>query len=164
MLDAFKEVSPSSGPVRLGIVGLGTVAQTVYLPLIARRPAWWRIVAVCDASATVLDGVADRLAINSSARYVRLGEMLDAKGIDAVVLLTSGSHGSAARAVLDAGLFLMCEKPLAFTLAEADALDDECLQLGYMKVFDPAVERAREIVGSLGGSPSAQVTVLHSSP
>ena len=153
----------SPSPVRLGIAGLGTVAQTVYLPLIARRPAWWQIAAICDSSATVLQEIGDRLDLAAPARHQRVDGLLDAKVIDAVILLTSGSHGPAARAVLDAGLFILCEKPLALTLAEADALDDERLQLGYMKVFDPAIERACEIFGSLGALRSAEVTVLHPS-
>jgi myo-inositol 2-dehydrogenase/D-chiro-inositol 1-dehydrogenase len=162
--DMSSEASRSGSPVRLGVAGLGTVAQAVYFPLIARRPALWRIAAVCDASATVLERIGDRLALDASARHIHLDGMLNAKGIDAVLLLTSGSHGAAARAVLDAGLFLLCEKPLAFTLAEADGLEqDERLQLGYMKVFDPAVERACEIAGSLGALRSAEVTVLHPS-
>ena len=164
MSDVFSENVPSRSSVRLGVAGLGTVAQTLYLPLIARRPAWWRISAVCDASATVLECLGDQLALDPSARHLRLDRMLDAKGIDAVILLTSGSHGRAARAILDAGLFLLCEKPLAFTVAEADALEqDERLQLGYMKVLDPAVERARQFAGSLGPLRSAEVTVLHPS-
>jgi myo-inositol 2-dehydrogenase/D-chiro-inositol 1-dehydrogenase len=150
-------------PLRLGIAGLGTVAQTVYLPLLARRRSWFQISAVCDTSPSVLDGVAGVLRLPTSARHLRLEDMMSAN-LDAALLLTPGSHGAPAQTILDAGLFVLCEKPLAFTTAEADALAPaDRLQLGYMKVFDPAVEQARKASGSLGELRSAEVTVLHPS-
>ncbi|MGH2735467.1 MAG: Gfo/Idh/MocA family protein, partial [Actinomycetota bacterium] len=91
-------------------------------------------------------------------------DLIAAGGLDAVLLLTPGSHGPAARSVLAAGLPLLCEKPLAYTTGEADSLvPAERLQLGYMKRFDPAVERAVELIDSLGRLRSAEVTVLHPS-
>lgn len=150
-------------PLRLGIAGLGTVAQTVYLPLLARRRAWFEIAAVCDASPSVLDAVGDVLRLPSSARFPGIEGMTSAN-LDAALLLTPGSHGAPAQTLLDAGLYVLCEKPLAFTTAEADALAPaDRLQLGYMKVFDPALEHARKATGSLGGLRSAEVTVLHPS-
>ncbi len=73
---------------------------------------------------------------------------------------------------LDAGLAVFAEKPLAFTLAETDAIgarlgtDERArLQVGYMKLYDPAVLRAREVAADGGfGTPRAiEVTVLHPS-
>lgn len=150
-------------PVRLGIVGLGIVAQTVYLPLLARRRAWFEITALCDSSPSVLEGLGDTLGLAGTARYLRLEDMVTAE-LDAALLLTPGSHGAPAQTILDAGLFVLCEKPLAFTTAEADALNPaDRLQLGYMKLFDPALEQARKLTGSLGELRSAEVTVLHPS-
>lgn len=162
-MDRIESLRPPSAPIRLGIAGLGTVAQVVYLPLLSRRPQWFDVAAICDVSPTVLNAVGDRLKLPASRRHHDLGSLV-ADGLDAIVLLTSGSHGAPARAILDAGLFLLCEKPLAYTLAEADALaGDPRLQLGYMKVFDTAVDRARQFVGALGELRAAEVTVLHPS-
>jgi predicted dehydrogenase len=163
MPDNIESPRPPPAPIRLGIAGLGTVAQTVYLPLLARRPAWFEIASICDVSPTVLNAVGDRIHVPASRRHRELRSLV-ADGLDAVVLLISGSHGAPARTILDAGLFLLCEKPLAYTLAEADALaGDPRLQLGYMKAFDPAVERAHQFVGALGELRTAEVTVLHPS-
>ncbi|MGH2750760.1 MAG: Gfo/Idh/MocA family protein [Actinomycetota bacterium] len=154
----------SGEPVRLGIAGLGTVAQIIYLPLLARRPAQFRIAAVADASATVLDAMADRLHLPAAARHRSIDDLLGAGDLDAVLLLTSGSHGPAARSILAARLPLLCEKPLAYTVEEADALGPAArLQLGYMKQFDPAVERAGGLIDALGKLRSAEITVLHPS-
>jgi len=58
---------------------------------------------------------------------------------------------------------VFCEKPLAYTLAEIDDLAacDARLQLGYMKLYDPAVERAVEVLAGRPEPRSIEVTVLH---
>jgi len=157
------------GRVRVGVVGLGAVAQAVHLPLIARRPDAFQLGAICDLSPSLRAAVGDRYGVPSTARHASLDELLDAGGVDGVVLLTSGSHGDAAMATLDRGLPILCEKPLAYTLAEADRLAAsprrDRLLLGYMKTFDPAVEEAARLVrddgSSLGDRRAIEVAVLH---
>lgn len=150
--------------VRLGIVGLGAVAQLVYLPIIARRPDLFSIGALCDLSPGLLAQIGDRFGLPLDRRHRSLEALLEAGGVEAVLLLLSGSHGRAARLVLEAGLPVLCEKPLAYTLAEADALPSSpILQLGYMKLHDPAVEEAARLFPGLSPLRSVEVLVLHPS-
>jgi myo-inositol 2-dehydrogenase/D-chiro-inositol 1-dehydrogenase len=88
---------------------------------------------------------------------------LAAGGLDAVAILSSGSHAALAAAAARAGLPVFCEKPLAYTLAELDELAElePRLLLGYMKVYDPAVERARALLAERPPVRSVEVTVLH---
>lgn len=159
----------SRDAVRLGVVGLGAVAQAVHLPLIARLGDAMRLAALCDLSPTLLRVMGERYGVSPEARTTDLATMLDMEGIDGVVILTSGSHGGAAQAALDRGIPVLCEKPLAHTLAEADRLAAspaaDRLLLGYMKVFDPAVEEARrrflDPASGLGDLRQIEVTVLH---
>jgi predicted dehydrogenase len=66
---------------------------------------------------------------------------------------------------------VFAEKPLAWTLAEADAIAERLaadplrkLQLGYMKLYDPAVVRGVAAArAGLGPVRSIEVTVLHPS-
>jgi myo-inositol 2-dehydrogenase / D-chiro-inositol 1-dehydrogenase len=155
-------------PIRLGVVGLGAVAQAVHLPLISRRWDAFELAAVCDLSPSLLAAVGDRYGVPETARHTSLERLLDDERLDGVVLLTSGSHGEAAFATLDRGLGVLCEKPLAYTLREADRLaaspHRDRLLLGYMKVFDPAVEEAARIVREnpdLGPRRTIEVAVLH---
>lgn len=154
-----------SGTVRLGVVGLGVVAQLVYLPLLVRRPDEFLVSAVCDASPSAREAFGKRLSVPPDRRHATLDSLLDAGEIDALLLLTSGSHGSGARAVADAGLPVLVEKPLAYTLAEADALvGAPTVQLGYMKRFDPAVQEAARLLTGAAQLRSVEVVVLHPSP
>jgi myo-inositol 2-dehydrogenase / D-chiro-inositol 1-dehydrogenase len=125
---------------------------------------------VCDLSAELTWVVAERFGLAGAARCRSATELLDSGLVDAVLLCTSGSHGEHAAAALDRGLPVLCEKPLAYTLAEADRLAGAAartgapLQLGYMKLYDPAVRRAARELAAAGCVPRAvEVTVLHPS-
>src|SRR4051794_12908705 len=96
-------------------------------------------------------------------RYGSALDLIEDEDLDAVAIVTSGSHGELAAAAARAGLAIFCEKPLAYTLAEADALAElePRLMLGYMKLYDPAVERARELLAGRPAPRAVDVTVLH---
>ena len=165
MLDQGRdERAPRAAPpLRIGVLGLGAVAQAVHLPLLAKRPDLFAPVALCDVSRSTRDAVGDRIGVPRERRFDDARALLEAGGLDAVAILTSGSHGELAAAAARAGLAVFCEKPLAYTLAEADELAalDPRLQLGYMKLYDPAVERARELLRDRPPARSVEVTVLH---
>jgi myo-inositol 2-dehydrogenase / D-chiro-inositol 1-dehydrogenase len=150
-------------PLRLGVIGLGAVAQAVHLPLLAKHPDLFRPVAVCDLSAATRDRVGDRLGLPETRRFARAEDLIAAGDLDAVAIMTSGSHAALALAASRAGLAVFCEKPLAYTRADADELaaEDPRLMLGYMKLYDPAVERARELLAGRPTARSVEVTVLH---
>jgi predicted dehydrogenase len=155
--------SKSGSPLRLGVIGLGAVAQAVHLPLITKHPGIFEPSALCDLSPSACARLADRLGVDDGRRYASASELIEAEDLDAVAILTSGSHGELAAAAARAGLAVFCEKPLAYTLAEADALAElePRLMLGYMKLYDPAVERARELLADRPAPRAVDVTVLH---
>jgi predicted dehydrogenase len=159
-------------PIRLGIVGVGAVAQAVHLPLLERLPDHFRIAAVADVSATLVEIIGERHRVPSTRRFLALDDMLGAPDLDAVMILTSGSHGEAIVRTLSARLAVLTEKPMAWTLGEADAIANALaadgappLQVGYMKLYDPAVEQAVVEVGreTAGSIRSIDVRVLHPS-
>ncbi|WP_336215665.1 Gfo/Idh/MocA family protein [Nonomuraea sp. LPB2021202275-12-8] len=150
--------------MKIALVGCGAVTQAVYVPLLSRRRDLFEVTAVCDLSQTLADAVGDRLG--APGRYTAVGDMLEAGGFDAVLMLASGSHGEPVRQALAAGYAVLCEKPLALTRAEVAALPEGRLMVGYMKQYDPAVRRAEELLAELGGPGvirSVEVTVLHPS-
>jgi predicted dehydrogenase len=161
--------APHDGRLRVGVAGLGAVAQAVHLPLLARLGNAFEIAALCDLSPALRAAIGDRYAVPPDRRVASVAELLDLPGLDGLLLLTSGSHGADALAALDRGLPVLCEKPLAFTAAEADLLaaspHADRLLLGYMKTFDPAVVEARRVVENpatgLGELRAIEVAVLH---
>ena len=154
--------------LRLGILGVGSVAQAVYLPLLARRSDLFEVAAICDVGEVVLHAMGDRYGIARDRRFTRYEGMLAAGGLDAVLLLQRGSHARTVLAAWERGLPVLSEKPLAYTTAEIDDLATHvpdlghpALLLGYMKQYDPAVEAAAEVVASIDDVRSVEVTVLH---
>jgi predicted dehydrogenase len=154
-----------SDRVRLGLVGAGVAAQAIHLPVIHRQSDLFEVTAVCDPSPRARAAVADRCGIGASGRHDRFEELLDGGNVDAVLVLTSGSHGRICAQAAAVGLPVFCEKPLAYTLAEADALTaiPSRLAVGYMKLYDSAFQRALDALDGAQPFRSVEVTVLHPS-
>jgi myo-inositol 2-dehydrogenase/D-chiro-inositol 1-dehydrogenase len=152
--------------VRLGVIGLGAVAQLVYVPILTRRTDLFQVVAVADLSPTLRQVVGERLDVPAENRFEGVDQLLAAGNVDAVMVLTSGSHGSTVKAVTDAGLPVFVEKPMGWTLAELDRLAgrEALVQVGYMKRFDPALQRLEQILAADAPTVrSVEVVVLHPS-
>jgi predicted dehydrogenase len=154
--------------VRVAVAGLGAVAQSVHLPLLARRWDLFEVVALCDLSGSLREELGKQYGVAPHQRYGEVADLLANADADAVLLLTSGSHGEVARPALQRSLPVFCEKPLAYTLAEADrlaaaeqALGRPALLLGYMKERDQAVRRLRERLAEVDGIRAVEVRVLH---
>jgi predicted dehydrogenase len=150
--------------LKVAVAGLGVIARTAHLPMLERLHDLFTVTAVSDLSGAAVDAIGSRFGVAETRRYTDAAEMIDAGGMDAVLLLTSGSHGALARRALAAGIAVFCEKPLAYTRAEADALPDGPLMVGYMKQYDPAVVQAEAALKAVGGAEAVHavdVTVLH---
>ena len=167
----ISDAGPDARPdrVRLGVIGLGAVAQAVHLPLLDRLTDHFTVAAVCDLSPTLLERMGDRYRVPPAARFRDAEALAAADGLDAVAVLSSGAHGGVTVAALDAGLTAFVEKPLALTLGEAALLASHGgagrVQVGYMKLYDPAVVRASEAIDDARAAGSRvrsiEVTVLH---
>jgi len=149
-------------------MGLGAVAQVVHLPLLAKRRDLYEIAGVCDISDEVVQIIGDRYGVDRSRRFSSVDDMLDAGGLDAVMILSRGSHAEAVLKVWSAGLTVFCEKPLAFTTGEVDALiaaepdlGHPSILLAYMKQYDPAVIEAARLIEEIDDVRSIEATVLH---
>ncbi|MEU6148771.1 Gfo/Idh/MocA family oxidoreductase [Actinosynnema sp. NPDC047251] len=100
--------------IRVGLVGLGLVSR-YYLAAIDRS-ADFELVAVCDVDR-------DALAGHGVRDYLHHRAMLADGGLDAVVVTApNDAHALIGRDVLDAGLPLCVEKPLATTLSDGMGL------------------------------------------
>jgi len=106
---------------RIGVVGLGTIAQTIHLPILTRLHDA-EIVAVCDLDRAKAEFVAKKF--NIGRFYSDYEEMLKSEeeivGLD--ICTSTNAHRNAALAAIDAGKNLLVEKPLARTEEEASEI------------------------------------------
>jgi predicted dehydrogenase len=116
----------TSGPLRLGLVGAGAIAQTYAQALASCGSA--RLAAVAD----VRDEAARAMAESAGARaFASHQAMLAAGGLDAAVVCTPPStHAEIALDLVHAGLHVLCEKPFTLSSAEARGMVDAAERAG----------------------------------
>lgn len=108
--------------VKVGIVGVGWIAQVVHLPILRKLPEA-EIVAVCDRDKSRAQLVAEKFGIKRSYGDVEM--MLANENIEAVIVCTStDAHKDVAIPLLESGKDVLVEKPIARTLAEAMAMTE----------------------------------------
>jgi predicted dehydrogenase len=116
-----------------------------------------QLVALADVVVERAHRAAAELEIDNA--YGSLEAMLGCKGLDAVVIAAPDKfHASAVKTAAAAGKDILCEKPLALSLAEAQELLDAVskakvrLQVGFMRRYDPAYAAAMKRIeaGEIG--------------
>ena len=151
-------------PIRIGVVGCGAIAQVHHLPNLAMLQDLFEVPVVCDLSPSLAAAVAAKFHIQ---RFVTDYRELVAADVDAVLLCHGDPKTAAALAVLEAGKHLFIEKPVCFTLADADEMialarsAGVVAQAGYMKAHDPAFELLEREVTKMAPVRFIQVNHLH---
>lgn len=147
-LGQLEAVARGAGAARLrvALVGAGLVGQAAHAPTLWEERDRFEFVAVADPSPAVRDAVAARYGVPHALGTI---EEALALGLDAVVIAAPDpAHLPAVLAALHAGVHVFCEKPLGLSVAEVDAIldarGDRVVQVGTMKLYDPAVERMVE--------------------
>ncbi|MFG1933940.1 Gfo/Idh/MocA family protein [Mycobacterium sp. NPDC048908] len=152
--------------LKVGVVGAGVIAQVMHLNYLRELSNRFEVVALCDISDENVANNADRYDIGN--RYTDWRDMLDDADIDAVLILTSGSHAPIAIAAANAGKHVLVEKPMCFSVAEglemkaaADAAR-VTLMVAYPKRYDPAFERFRDVAVNVAEPRLMRVTTFES--
>src|SRR5262249_37554665 len=116
-------MTASTAPRRVGILGAGMIAEVPYgfLPNLAPLSDRMTIAAIASRSRNRADQMAARFGI--PAVYDDLDAMLADADLDIVVNLTPiPAHYETSLRIIEHGVHLVTEKPIAQTLAEADEL------------------------------------------
>jgi predicted dehydrogenase len=108
---------PASERLRVGAVG---IAGQGHSDLSAIAAAGAEVVALCDVDTKRKGVVSQRERYPKAKFYTDFRKMIDAGGLDAVLVATPDhTHAPATLAALKADLHVFCEKPLTHTVAEA---------------------------------------------
>ncbi len=143
--------------VRLGIVGCGGATQVMYVPVL-RHVQGLDVTALCDSSTAALDRVQSLLRFAGPV-YQDFDQMLRAARVDALIIATPVHlHRDQVVKAARAGKHVLCEKPMARTVAECDEMIAACeaagvtLMVGFMKRFDKSMLHAKRLIdeGRLG--------------
>src|SRR5690348_17819525 len=127
--------------LRVGVVGCGLIAQVMHLHYLRELDDRFEIAALCDLSDELRAACAR--AFDVPEQFSSWQELLE-RPLDAVLVLTSGSHAPIAMAAAKAGIHALVEKPMCFSVAEGSAMiaaaeaAGTVLMVGYNKRYDPA--------------------------
>ncbi len=142
--------------LRVGLIGLGRIAQLVHLRVLSRLPGV-QLVAVAEQDPERLRA-AQALTPQPEA-FTDYRELLSWSRVDAVVIcLPTGMHANAAAAAFVAGKHVYLEKPLATTREEAEVVleewraSDRVGMIGFNLRRHPFFQRLRQdlAAGRLG--------------
>ncbi|MCC7519964.1 MAG: Gfo/Idh/MocA family oxidoreductase [Verrucomicrobiae bacterium] len=137
--------------VRWGVIGAAGIADRRTIPEGILQASNARLVAVTDVNSARGRAVADKHRVPFCATD---RELIGREDVDAVYLATPNVfHAPQAIAAMRKGKHVLCEKPLALAVREAEAMMREArrarvkLACGYMMRFHAAHRKIAELVG-----------------
>ncbi|MBT4498839.1 MAG: Gfo/Idh/MocA family oxidoreductase [Gemmatimonadetes bacterium] len=121
--------------VRVGVIGTSWWADMMHLPSLASHPGA-ELVAICGRNRERAEEMADKYEITEV--FADYQEMIEKGNLQAVVVSAPDDlHYPMTMAALDAGLHVMCEKPLALNVHQAREMTEKAEAAGvkHMVLF-----------------------------
>lgn len=136
--------------LNIGVLGCGQIAQAGHFES-CTKASNARLYAICD----IADDLRERMAATHAPEkaYASYDDMLADPAVDAVIIATADAfHVPASIKALEAGKHVLCEKPLALGLDEAETLKGvvartgKRFQVGHMKRYDIGLQEAKRFI------------------
>lgn len=141
--------------IRYAVVGLGHIAQVAVLPAFAHAAKNSEIVALVTGDPTKARQISQKYCVGTVYSYDEYQKCLASGGIDAVyIALPNSMHRDYSVAASNAGIHVLCEKPMATNekqceeMIDAAARNQTKLMIAYRLHFDKANLQAVELVSS----------------
>lgn len=138
--------------IKIAIIGCGQIVQIMHLPFLISSDLY-EVVAICDVSQNIIDQIGDKFCIPVERRFVDF-ERLFELDFNACLIATI-DHYTPALMSVNNGKHIFVEKPLSYNLVYADEIisvvkkKNLIAQVGYMKLYDPAVRYAKSILNNI---------------
>jgi len=155
--------------LRVAVIGGGSIAKHRHLPEFDANDRV-KIVAVCDK----VEKNAEKLAKKFGGKvYTDWRDVVALADVDAVSVCTPNNlHAPVSIAALEAGKHVLCEKPMATSASEADAMiaaakvHNKVLMIGHNQRLAPMHVRAKQILqsGVLGRVITFRTSFAHPGP
>ncbi|HEY7534001.1 MAG TPA: Gfo/Idh/MocA family oxidoreductase, partial [Nitrospiraceae bacterium] len=147
--------------IRYAVVGLGHIAQVAVLPAFAHAGRNAQLTALVSGNSRKLQLLGKRYKVSHRYSYAQYDECLRSGAIDAVyIALPNHLHCDFAVRAAQAGIHILCEKPLALTQRECRRMIDTAerhhvrLMTAYRLHFDEAnLSVIRDIRSGVIGKP-----------
>lgn len=142
--------------LNIAVIGAGTMAQSVHLPVLRRRWDRFTLSAVVDHSPRRLRESSQNWGVPEERRFESVADLVSALRakrveVDAVVLSTDGLHVDDLLALLRRGIPALVEPPLGFSAEEVARVVDfermtgrRLVMMAYPQQYDAVVEEIAE--------------------
>jgi len=159
---AFEPFTSVASSLRIAIIGCGAIAESRYLPALAKHPSVSRNLILVDRNETRAQKLAAEF--NAKSCLVDYRDLLSGK-VDGVVIATpSHLHHPMAMDFLADGVHVLCEKPLAESAEKAREMVDQAqatgitLSANYQRRLYASYLKVKELLanGTLGKPLSIQ--------
>ena len=141
--------------VGYAVVGLGSIAQVAVLPAFKNARRNSRVTALVSDDPVKLKKLGKKYGVSLLYSYEQYDECLKSEEVDAVyIALPNSMHSDYTVRAANAGVHVLCEKPMAPDDRECDVMMIEAtrnkiqLMIAYRLHFDPANLEAIKIVNS----------------
>ncbi len=142
----------SREPMRVGIVGLGRSGWNIHARTLGRLGAQYKVVAVADP---IEERRAEATAANGCRAYGDAAALVGDEEVELLVVATpSHLHTRYTVEGLDAGKHVVCEKPFALSVADADRMIGAAERAGRVlapfqnRRYEESFQKVKQIVAS----------------
>ena len=109
--------------VRYAVVGLGYISQIAVLPAFGHARENSKLTALVSGDLKKLKALSQEYCVDHTYTYEQYSDCLRSGDIDAVyIALPNHMHPAYAKAAAEAGVHVLCEKPMAFSEAECESM------------------------------------------
>src|SRR5712672_4746071 len=129
--------------VRYAVVGLGYIAQIAVLPAFAHATENSEITALVSSDPKKLKELSRKYGVEHTYSYEQYADCLKSGEIDAVyIALPNNMHRAYTEGAAEAGVHILCEKPMAMTEQECESMiaaasrNDVKLMIAYRLHFE----------------------------
>ena len=146
--------------LNIAVIGAGTMAQAVHLPVLRRRWDRFAVSALVDHSERRRRESAELWGVAEDRRYTTVGDLIAAVkaktlSLDAAVLATDGLHVEDLLLLLKRGIPVLVEPPLGYSAAEVARIADfermtgrPLVMMAYPQQYDDSVARMAESIAA----------------
>ncbi len=136
--------------IKVGVIGVGTVAQLMHLPILSDLPDLFEITAVSDVSQSLRDYISNKY---NAKNFESPFDLVKDPDVDAVFVLSPDQfHTDYSKAAITAGKHVFIEKPVTLCPQELQELielekqhPNQICMVGYMRRFAQGFLKCKEI-------------------
>ncbi len=119
----LQEEAPGKKKIRYAVVGLGYISQIAVLPAFHHAQENSELVALVSSDPEKLKKLSRKYKVSRTYNYEKYADCLKSGEVDAVyIALPNNMHRAYAEGAAEAGVHVLCEKPMAMDETECEAM------------------------------------------